>query len=224
MAMERTPLVLVHASRGEPDRAVEALSAEILEASEDVQAVGTLALGRAWLHRYAGRYEEAIASARTAIGTREQLGMVGLIEGAYAVGAEAALAAGDSERAKEFLAEMERVPPGDQSLWFRAEFARLRARIAAAEGDAIGAQAGFENAVTQFRDQGLRFHLAVALAEEGEWLAAGGRIEDARPLLSEAREIFESLRATWWLERLREVSGEEAPSTAAGARYSHALE
>ena len=48
----------------------------------------------------------------------------------------------------------------------------------------------------------MRFHLAVALAEYGQRLEGEGKAEEAGPVLSEAREIFEELKATWWLDRL----------------------
>ena len=46
------------------------------------------------------------------------------------------------------------------------------------------------------------FYLAVVQLEHAELLVASGRAEECEPLLSEAREIFERLRATPWLERL----------------------
>jgi hypothetical protein len=48
----------------------------------------------------------------------------------------------------------------------------------------------------------MRFWLAGTLLEHGEWLGANGRAEEAEPLLTEAREIFEGLEAAPWLERL----------------------
>ena len=46
------------------------------------------------------------------------------------------------------------------------------------------------------------FWLAVVLLERAELLVAQDRAGDAEPLLAEAREIFERLEATVWLERL----------------------
>jgi hypothetical protein len=40
------------------------------------------------------------------------------------------------------------------------------------------------------------------LLEHGEWLAQSRQSEEAEPLLTEAREIFERLGAKPWLERL----------------------
>jgi hypothetical protein len=53
-----------------------------------------------------------------------------------------------------------------------------------------------------FREFGFVFYLAVTQLEHGEWLVGEGRDTEAEPLLSEARETFERLRAAPWLERL----------------------
>ncbi len=128
--------------------------------------------------------------------------MVGPIEASYAIAAAAALEMGHVKRAGEFLGDMEAIPQGERSPSFQAEIARLRARLAALGGDGATALAGFEEAVRGFRAIGMRFHLAVALAEYGQRLEGEGKAEEAGPVLSEAREIFEELKATWWLDRL----------------------
>ena len=46
------------------------------------------------------------------------------------------------------------------------------------------------------------FYLAVVQLEHAELLAPTGRADECGPLLTEAREIFERLRATPWLERV----------------------
>jgi hypothetical protein len=40
------------------------------------------------------------------------------------------------------------------------------------------------------------------LLEHAEWLSAAGGVDEAEPLLAEAREIFAALGAMPWLERL----------------------
>jgi hypothetical protein len=52
-----------------------------------------------------------------------------------------------------------------------------------------------------FRDIGLPFWVAVTQLELGEWLPGQDRLEEAEPLLAEARGVFEGLRARPWLER-----------------------
>jgi len=57
----------------------------------------------------------------------------------------------------------------------------------------------------------LPFWLAVTLLEHGEWLTGQRRPDDAESPLNEARELFGSLRATPWLDRLdRALPGEPA--------------
>ena len=203
MAMERTALVGVHAARGDFDRAEAALATDVLEASEDVQAVATLALWRSFLHLYRGRFEQAIGEAERAIATRAQLGMTQLAEWSYDQAVDAALGLGDRARAEAFVEEMKAVPPGEASPMLRAVIARTSARLAAEKGDTAAARAGFEEAATTYRKLGVPFRTAITLAQEGEWLAGQGNLDEAGPLLDEARALFEGLKATWWLDRLQ---------------------
>jgi hypothetical protein len=46
------------------------------------------------------------------------------------------------------------------------------------------------------------FYLAVTQLEHAEWLVTQDRPEEAEPLLGDARETFERLQATPWLDRL----------------------
>ncbi len=66
-----------------------------------------------------------------------------------------------------------------------------------------------KSAAATFRELGLPFWLAVTLLEHGEWLTGQGRTDDAESLLAEAREIFERLEATPWLERAGARVGSE---------------
>jgi hypothetical protein len=50
--------------------------------------------------------------------------------------------------------------------------------------------------------------------EHAEWLAAEGRREEAEPLLASARETFEQLKATPWLERAAQAAPERRPTEA----------
>ncbi len=44
--------------------------------------------------------------------------------------------------------------------------------------------------------------MAVTLLEHGEWLASKGELEQAEPLLAEARGMFDGLGAAPWRERV----------------------
>jgi hypothetical protein len=50
------------------------------------------------------------------------------------------------------------------------------------------------------------FYLAVTELEHAEWLTAQGRGDEAQPLLAEARQTFEQLQATPWLERAAQIA------------------
>ena len=63
-------------------------------------------------------------------------------------------------------------------------------------------------AAAGFRELGLPFWLAVTLLEHAELIAAQDRRDDAQPLLTEAREIFERLEAKPWIERTDRVQPE----------------
>jgi ATP/maltotriose-dependent transcriptional regulator MalT len=115
--------------------------------------------------------------------------------------AEAALASGRIDRAVDAIAAVEALPPGDTGPLTRAQAARLRACVASAEGDSERAESHFKTAAAAFREYGTPFYLACTELEHAEWLVTDGRIEEAQSLLAEARDIFERLHATPWLER-----------------------
>jgi hypothetical protein len=94
--------------------------------------------------------------------------------------------------------------------------ARLRALVAAASGEDESGDAGFASAAEHFGAVGMRFEVARVQTEHAEWLVSRGRREDAEPLMEEAREVFEELRAAPWLERLDRLGG--TAEVAAGTR------
>ncbi len=119
---------------------------------------------------------------------------------AGAEGIEAAIALGDLDGAEELLADL--TSRTNKREYLRMHLDRLRARLAAARGDTEAAAAAFPPAVARLREFGAPFWLAVGLFEYGEWLAGQGRTGESEPLLTEASEIFELLKARPWLERL----------------------
>jgi hypothetical protein len=120
---------------------------------------------------------------------------------------------GDLRAAEAMVAEMTDIPEGLRSPFLRAETARLRGRLVALAGDEDAAGRGFADAVDGLREIGTRFHLAVALLDQGQWLESLGRSADAEPVLAEGLSIFTDLRANWWIERLTRPT---ATSRAAG--------
>jgi ATP/maltotriose-dependent transcriptional regulator MalT len=82
-----------------------------------------------------------------------------------------------------------------------AQESRLRAQIVAARGEAERAEQSFKVAAATFHEYGAPFYAACTELEYAEWLDSQGRAHDAATLLPGARETFERLRATPWLER-----------------------
>jgi hypothetical protein len=156
-----------------------------------------------------GNAVEALAKAEQAFDAGSALGIVGQdVKVGFLRGVEAALALGNATKADELLTVVEELPVGLRPPLLDAAAHRFRARLA---GDDPSADASFTRAAAQLRALELPFHLAVVLLEHGEWLAAQGHPDDAEPFVAEARETFEGLEATPWLERLDAVRG-GAPS------------
>jgi hypothetical protein len=103
---------------------------------------------------------------------------------AYVLAADCALALGDTQRVRELVAMLEDLPPIERRPSLDAPVHRLRGRLA------DDGSADFAAAAAIFRGLGMRYLLAVTLAE------AGGES------LDEARAIFEQIGARPWLDRL----------------------
>ena len=151
-----------------------------------------------------GRPREALAAAEAALAERAALlvlNVVGPLEAAL----EAAFALDDEAKVDELLTIVERLPPGELTPSLRGLGARFGGRRATLRGDPETATAGLFAAADIYAEIERPFELAVVRLEHAEWLAASGRASEAEPLLDEAREIFERLRATRWLERADRV-------------------
>jgi class 3 adenylate cyclase/tetratricopeptide (TPR) repeat protein len=121
---------------------------------------------------------------------------------AYAVGVEAALAAGEQSTIEEFETFVGGLPPARATPLLRAGRARLRAELAHRTGDEAASERFEEEAIALHRAVGARPLLAQALMERSR------RHHDGEAL-AEARTIYEELGATRWLERInarREVA------------------
>ena len=91
----------------------------------------------------------------------------------------------------------EQLAPSERTPLALAEGARFRGRLLALRKNREEATEQFGHAIAGFREIRTPYYLAVTLVEQAE---LGG--DDAAPLLAEAREIFERLGATVWLERI----------------------
>ncbi|MGH7540092.1 MAG: hypothetical protein ACRELC_03740, partial [Gemmatimonadota bacterium] len=202
------PVALIHCERGElePARALLA-SADTLRDSDNPQARAGYAGVEARLLRSEGHDSEALAAAERALATLGELAITdtqvkqGLVEAT-----EAAFALRDLDKAEELLAIPEALDPGQLTPFLQANAGRLRARLDAARGNHDQVEERFRSAASLCREFGLVFHLAVTQLEHAEWLTGQGRADEAQPLLAEARQTFDRLQATPWLERAAQLT------------------
>jgi predicted ATPase/class 3 adenylate cyclase len=199
---------LVHCERGDHEIARVLLGdGDNLRDSENPQISAGYAAVEARVLRAEGRPAEALASAERGLGDLGELDVTDIgIKTSLVEASEAALTLSNLEKAEELVAIPEALDPGQLTPFLQAQTARLRARLDAARGHEQGVDEGFRSASILFRESGLAFYLAVSQLEHAEWLRGQGRGEDAQQLLVDARETFERLRATPWLERAAQAS------------------
>ncbi len=196
------------AHRGELEQAAERLALfEDFERSSDVQERTDHACAVAVLRLAQGRPAEALRAARGALQPIATLGLWHYaIRESLVLGIEAALNMSDREAAGELLGIAERLPNVRRIRFLPAHVLRLRARMAAGDGNPELIGAGFEHAVLAFREIRHQFWLGVTLLEYSEWLEREGQISSAAPLVVEARAIFQQLGAVAWVARLAKLS------------------
>jgi class 3 adenylate cyclase/tetratricopeptide (TPR) repeat protein len=199
-ALLLTHLATVYCARGETGTARQLLANPLLRDSEDLQAISALALAEATVLRTEGKPREALSRAEVALAPRAELGITFLsVKLALVEALEAAFSLADTDRVQELVDDIEALRPGERPPLLEAHSLRFRSKLSAEEG-------GFKAATALFRELSLTFWLAVTLLEHGELLAEHDRAAAAEPLLEEAREIFERLEATPWLERVDRVA------------------
>ena len=194
--------------RGDPASALKALeNVSVLESSTSIQDRSVYASTRWSALMAERRYEEALELA-----TRSAAALAGdpATEWLQFAIAEAALALGLHERAAEAVALAETLAPGDTGPLIQAQTHRYRALVAASQDDNSRVEPGFKSAAATFREYGLPFAFACTQLEQAEWLAMQGRAEEAAPLVTESREIFERLRAAPWLQRADALAARSA--------------
>jgi tetratricopeptide (TPR) repeat protein len=201
LASVLTGIVEIFVHRGQLPDAHELFAAFAhLEGSIDVQDRSFFSAARAVLGYAEGRYAEAVEDGVAAV---ESAGVQGTgnqaVKQGFVWAVEAALALSDHARVEKLLSFVEGLPPGLRPPFLAAHVQRFRARMSDDE-------TGFKAAASAFREYDFPFWLAVARLEHTEWLARHGRSAEAEPLLAEAREIFDRLEATPWIERLEAVS------------------
>ena len=140
---------------------------------------------------------EPVLEARSDVGISNLLVKLGFVEAI-----ECAFEVGDHGRLEELLEIIDGLRQGERPPLLEAHAARFRAKLA---GDAPAAERSFRRAAGMFSERGLVFWHAVTQLEHAEWLVGQERVDDAQPLLADARETFKRLEAKPWLKRVDAV-------------------
>jgi tetratricopeptide (TPR) repeat protein len=192
----------IHIRRGEVAEAQRLLSHyESFRDSPDVQNRGCVLSASACVARAEGRFDDAFRDGTEAARLSREVHIEGsqMLKQGLVEAAEAALSLGDTARAEELVASVEAVPRGLRSGYLDAQAIRLRGRLA--ELPEVASE-HLASAAARFRDLKIPFWLAVSLLEHAE-------LTGDEASLGEARENFESLGATPWLERMRQVGARQ---------------
>ncbi|MGZ4144319.1 MAG: AAA family ATPase [Actinomycetota bacterium] len=197
-------LVWIHVGRGNIETARDLLNNfESLKTSEDPQRRSLYAYNAGAVLNAEGRYRETLEVTAEAVDIARSVGGVAGSKLALHVALEAAVALGDSQKVEELLGSIEHLRPGEITPYLRVLGARFSAHLAAMRGDTEAPPQGFATAEQILREGQIRYPLAVVLVEHAEWLLDHARADEAQPLLSEAGEIFDELRAAPWIERVQ---------------------
>ncbi|HZO48551.1 MAG TPA: AAA family ATPase [Gaiellaceae bacterium] len=176
-----------------------------------VQVWGVGVWARVLVAQAEGRDADALQECLEAFGD-ERLSDSVAVEILLETGCASAKALASGEGIAELLARA-RAAPVDTTTSLEAEMTFALARLAALRGEE---EPPFDAAVAAFRAVGEPFSVATVLLEHAEHLASLGRLDEAAPLLDEAREVFERVRATPYLERVHTLAA--VPPAPAPAR------
>ena len=176
---------------------------------EDPQSLAVARAVEATLLRAEGATREALALADLAFAERARNAITTLHSKLAAEAVlECALELGERAKAEELLTVLDGLRPAELTPLYRGLRGRFRGRLD--EGPA--AWAHFLEAEAAYEGLGAPFHLAVTRLEHAESLASAGRSDEARALRAVAREVFERLGATPWVERAGAVEAGERVS------------
>jgi class 3 adenylate cyclase/tetratricopeptide (TPR) repeat protein len=213
LAFAALPLALVpiQVHSGAPEEAEELLERlRVFEESADIQERTQYACARARLLLAQGNAADALRLAEATMGEGAAIGWSSeVIKESFGIAAEAAFELRDETKVEHLVALVDELPPGLSPLFLQAQSSRFRGKLAALHETAEEADRLFKGAEGRFRELAAPFYLALTELEHGEWLVGAGRVDEAEPLLSEAREIFERLEAKPLLERVDAVGRRE---------------
>ncbi|MFI6876180.1 AAA family ATPase [Streptomyces sp. NPDC050400] len=165
------------------------------EQTGEVSLLGATGYIQGVLFNGLGRYEEALAAARTGI-EHDGFNFTGL---SLVEHVEAATRCGELDQARASLARLIELTRAAESGWARGAAARGQALLA--DGDT--ADRLYRAAIEEFERGGVAVEVARTHLLYGEWLRRSQRRSSARKHLRTAHEMFDGMRAHAFAERAR---------------------
>ena len=195
--------VAIHVHQGDDAGADRLLNSfEILADSADIQERAEYYTALAIKRSAGGDHAAALQAAETAIAAATDLGPHDYrITESRVIAIDSALAADDFESAEALILASGVDRPGHRPHFQLAHAMRARAAIEAAR-EGAGVEDARKGAIGLFREIDYPFWTAVTMYEHAAWLRDQHRETDAEPFVADARQIFTTLGATPWLERL----------------------
>jgi len=192
--------------RGDPEEARRylALIRDTLDTT-DIQVERMLLAKEQYLAQADGRPNDALRPLRRLVESSVELMNAGALAEALLDAATLAMEVGDPGRALVIAEPVDALPEGSHSRMIDSQLFRLRANGAAARGDDGAAGDAFALALANARNLAQAYFLAPVLVDYGRWLVRKGQAEEAAPLLAEARDLFQEMGATAWLERVAHI-------------------
>jgi class 3 adenylate cyclase/tetratricopeptide (TPR) repeat protein len=185
--------------------------------AEQHEAAAAFAAAEARVLRAEHRPAEALAAAERGLAYRQELGATSIvIRFCLREAIEAAFDLDDVTTAEQLLESLDHLRPGELTPSLEAHRACFHARLDARRGNHDAVDDDYRTAETLFADYGFLFYRAATEVHHAEWLTVQGRADDADLLVSQARETFERLEATPWLERLAALQSTPPPADASG--------
>jgi class 3 adenylate cyclase/tetratricopeptide (TPR) repeat protein len=189
--------------RGETELAIERLSFVMADPeSGDLQQHSNAMSKQILLALAEGRPADVHALAREQLVLVLEMEFVAFAGWCLEVACEAAVEAGSQRDLSSLAALIDPIPQARKTRRVVAATGRAHGLAAAAAGDDTAAADSFAGALAAARNLGSPPVLGPVLVDYGRWLTSCGRLEEAEPLLEEARSLFEPMGAVRWLERI----------------------
>jgi len=159
-----------------------------------------------------GRLDDALAAWEVQMARTVEGGTAWAIAEVLRASTSLALAVGSPRRVLTVASFLDEYPASRRTRSILSQLHRAQGVGAAAAGDEDAAADSFGKALSAGRNLGLIYWLGPVLYDYGAWLVETARPDEAQPLLSEARQLFEQMGAVVWLERLDVIQATSSTS------------